>query len=74
MPPNKFDDFPVRLISISQYCKAYHYGRTRTYELIRDGKLQTVSSGTRRLILVDSAEALLAQTMAPPLPPKQRQA
>ncbi len=62
------DDFPVRLITIPQYCRAYHTGRTRTYELIRSGRLQTINNGNRRLITVDSAERLLAEAAANPVP------
>ncbi len=49
-----------RLISINEFVETYSVGRSKTYELIRDGTLLSVCIGKRRLIVVDSAEALVA--------------
>ena len=57
-PPRK------RVLSVDEYGEAYGPGRTKTYELINAGLLKTITVGTRRFILVDSAEALLAQQIA----------
>jgi hypothetical protein len=48
-----------RAISVDQFIADYNVGRTTAYRLIGIGKLQSVMIGRRRLILVDSAEALL---------------
>jgi|ERR1051325_3325134 hypothetical protein len=46
-------DHPV-LISIPDFIATEPFGRTKTYELIDSGELQTVYSGKRRLIVADS--------------------
>jgi excisionase family DNA binding protein len=48
-----------RALSIKDFCDAYGLCRTTVYELIKDGKLPDVRIGTKRLIPVDAAEALL---------------
>ncbi len=50
-------------VPINEGCRIGGFGRTTAYELIKDGKLQTVSIGRRRLIVYASLEALL-QPMA----------
>jgi excisionase family DNA binding protein len=50
-----------RAFRINEFCAAYGLGRTKTYELIKAGKLRTVLVGGRRLIPKDEAEALLAE-------------
>ena len=44
---------------VRDYCEHYGVGRTKAKELIRSGVLASVKIGSRRLILADSAEALL---------------
>ena len=41
----------------------YGLGRTKTYDLIKAGKLRTVLVGGRRLVPKDAAEALFAQSV-----------
>ena len=48
-----------RALRVRDFCERYGIGRTKTKELIRSGKLASVKIGNRRLILADSAEALL---------------
>ncbi len=36
--------------TVKDFCRAYGIGASKTYELIRNGKLQTVKVGTRTLI------------------------
>jgi excisionase family DNA binding protein len=50
-----------RAFRVEEFCAAYGLGRTKTYELIKAGKLGTVLVGGRRLIPKDAAEALLAE-------------
>jgi predicted DNA-binding transcriptional regulator AlpA len=50
---------PLRLITVPQFGAMYSLSRQTTYNFINGGKLQSVLLGGRRLILVDSAEALL---------------
>ena len=51
-----------RAYRINEFCAAYGLGRTKTYDLIRTGKLRTIMVGGRRLIHKDAAEALFSET------------
>ncbi len=51
-----------RAFRIDEFCATYGLGRTKTYDLIKAGKLRTVLVGGRRLVPKDAAEALLAQS------------
>ena len=51
-----------RAFRIDEFCALYGLGRTKTYDLIKAGKLRTVLVGGRRLVPKDAAEALLAQS------------
>lgn len=53
-----------RAFRIDEFCAVYGLGRTKTYDLIKAGKLRTVLVGGRRLVPKDAAEALLAQSEA----------
>lgn len=46
------------LYSILDAAKALNLGRSKIYELIAEGKLETVTIGRRRLVRVDSIRAL----------------
>ena len=54
------------LISIPDAAKALGIGRSMLYELIGEGRLQTVSIGRRRLVRAESVRTL-ANDGAPPL-------
>jgi excisionase family DNA binding protein len=45
--------------TIREACHVTGLGKTSIYELINQGKLQSVAIGRRRLVLVESIEALL---------------
>ena len=45
------------LATIPEACQATGHGRSFLYELISEGKLETVKSGKRRLIVVESLRA-----------------
>lgn len=46
------------LISISDAARALSVGRSKTYQLISEGKLLTVNIGRRRLVRADSVRAI----------------
>ena len=46
-------------ISISTFCNMVGLGRTKTYELINDGTLDTIKIGRRRLIKMSSVLAFV---------------
>jgi excisionase family DNA binding protein len=46
------------LLSIPDAAKALSLGRSKIYDLISDGRLETVTIGRRRLVRVDSVKAL----------------
>ena len=52
-----------RYISVTDFCRIYGVGRTFTYRLmgteLKPGALSSTKLGSRRLISVDSAEALM---------------
>jgi excisionase family DNA binding protein len=48
-----------RAYRVSEVAEAYGIGRTKLYDLIKEGKLHTVKVGGRRLIPAESLEALL---------------
>ena len=47
----------IRNFSIKKYGEVYGPGRSKTYELINEGKLTTIKYGSRTFITVESAEA-----------------
>lgn len=49
--------------SIPEAAEVLGIGRSKTYELIGEGKLETVRIGRRRLVTVASIKALTAELM-----------
>jgi excisionase family DNA binding protein len=47
------------LLSIDKAAEALSIGRSKTYELINEGKLLTVTIGRRRLVRADSVRAIV---------------
>ncbi len=54
----------ARVFTLSEFNDSYRVGRTKSFELIASGELETITVGRRRLIPVDSAEAWLASKIA----------
>lgn len=50
-----------RLVSIPTAAALLSIGRTKTYELISEGLLETVTIGTRRLVTLRSIDSLIEQ-------------
>ena len=50
-------DEPI-LISIDKAAETLSIGRSKTYQLISEGRLLTVNIGRRRLVRVDSVRAV----------------
>jgi hypothetical protein len=46
---------------VSQFCQMTGTGRTRLYELLNDGFLDSIRIGKRRLIVLDSYRRLIEQ-------------
>jgi len=46
---------------VQPFCKSIGIGRTKFYELVRDGKIKTVVIGGRRLVPADEAQRLLRE-------------
>jgi excisionase family DNA binding protein len=46
------------LVSIPDAAKALGIGRSKVYELVGEGRLETVTIGRRRLVRVESIRAL----------------
>jgi excisionase family DNA binding protein len=49
-----------RALTIHEFSQNYKVGRTKIWQLIKDGELKAVSVGSKRLIRADDAEAWLA--------------
>ena len=50
-------DEPIRLaFRVQPFCRSIGIGRTKFYELVRDGKIRTISIGGRRLVPAAEAE------------------
>ena len=64
MPIESNFNIAPRAYTIRQFCQAYGFGRTTTYKLIAQGKLQSVRIGGRRIIPIGSAEALIATSIS----------
>ena len=60
-PERKRQPAPVeiRAYEVKQFCQAYGLCKATVYNLMKAGKLHSVLVGGRRLIPVESAEALL---------------
>lgn len=50
---------PVILCSVTDAAHSLGIGKTKAYQLISDGSLETVSIGTRRLVKVASIHKLV---------------
>lgn len=50
-----------RLVSIPNAALLLSIGRTKTYDLISEGLLETVTIGTRRLVTLRSIDRLIEQ-------------
>lgn len=60
--PRKLVPFSERpTCSIAEACQAAGFGRTKLYELMDEGQVQTVKIGRRRLVCVPSLLALLSR-------------
>ena len=59
MATKPISNVEVRAYRVDAAAKAYGLSRTTLYKLLREGRLQSVLVGRRRLILRDSLEALL---------------
>jgi excisionase family DNA binding protein len=49
-----------RLLRIPEVCERLDHGRTRTYELIRSGRLRSVVVGARRRVRESDLTAFIA--------------
>lgn len=49
-----------RAITVREFGQLYGFGRSKTYMLIKEGKLRSLKVGGKRLIRVDDAEELIA--------------
>jgi excisionase family DNA binding protein len=69
MPPRPHDiaapdDRDIITAPIDRFCRLAGIGRSKTYELIANGTLDSVFVGGRRLIVVDSWRRLVVAELA----------
>jgi excisionase family DNA binding protein len=58
-------DTPERItVPIDQFCKLAGIGRSLVYEMLGDGRLESITIGRRRLIITDSFRRLVEQQRA----------
>lgn len=55
-----------RAYTIAEFAETYKLGRTKIWQLIKDGQLKAVSVGSKKLIRADDAEAWFASLDAKP--------
>jgi excisionase family DNA binding protein len=60
-PTPQTEKVPRRTYTINEFTEAFRLSRATTFRLIASGKLKSVRVMGRRLILADSAEALIAE-------------
>lgn len=62
------DTFADRIITapVGEFCRISGLGRTRVYELIANGELDSISIGKRRLIVLDSYRRLIDRQRGTP--------
>ena len=46
---------------VKHFCKCVGLGRTKFYELVREGKIRTLTIGGRRLVPADEAQRLVRE-------------
>lgn len=64
IPPRSNDGrMPPLTITVSGFQKITGLGRTKTFALLREGKLQKVKVGCRTLITFESVEALIKRSI-----------
>lgn len=76
------DNFANRIITapVGEFCRISGIGRTRVYELIAAGDLDSITVGKRRLIVLDSYRRLIERQRGTPTerpaasPPPQKRA
>jgi excisionase family DNA binding protein len=51
--------FSQRAMTITDFCRRYRIGRTKTYEEIKSQRLRAVKCGKRTLVIQDDAETWL---------------
>jgi excisionase family DNA binding protein len=52
------------LVSISETCRLINMGKTKTYEIIAEGGLDTVRIGSRQLVTMDSLRHFVSRLLA----------
>jgi excisionase family DNA binding protein len=51
-------------VSIKEACRSIGIGRTKTYELIKEGRLDTFKLGRRTLVTVASIHSLITESQS----------
>jgi len=54
-------DPPPLAYRVTSFCKSIGIGRTKFYELVREGKIRTIIIGGRRLVPADEVQRLLQE-------------
>lgn len=55
---------PIITAPIGEFCRLSGLGRTKTYELLGTGELDSITIGKRRLIIIDSYRRLIERQRA----------
>jgi excisionase family DNA binding protein len=60
------DNIPNDIITatIPEFCRVSGNGRSKTYELLAEGRLKSIKIGKRRLILINSYRELVDELLA----------
>jgi excisionase family DNA binding protein len=55
----KMEKLEPRALRVPDFLRSYGIGRTKLYELIKNGEIKTILIGKRRLIPRDEAERII---------------
>jgi len=58
---NSPSNSPLLAYRITSFCKCIGIGRTKFYQLVREGKVRTIVIGRRRLVPAHEAERLVRE-------------
>jgi len=58
--------------TVAEFCRISGIGRSLTYEMIGDGRLDSITIGKRRLIVLDSYRRLVERQRVTAPPPRTK--
>lgn len=63
-PINRHGDLPALLITVEEAARLLGIGRTKAYELVMSGEVQSIKLGRRRLMVRASLDSFIEKKVA----------